>query len=199
MFLFVIPLVFTLLNGASADQCSDRKVHLTKGGKEYHFSWKEHPDKAFSWSQGRKYCKDICMDLVSLETKDDWNTILEIFAKEKLEYTWTSGRKCNFAGCDKPSLQPVIEKGWFWASSKKKIPNPFSGSCQHCEWGPTGALGKRQRTTDKESRIISMRAAWPSSTTCTTTGSSGTTWPATTKSRLSVESSEIFWGFILLF
>jgi hypothetical protein len=44
-----------------------------------------------------------------------------------------------------------------------------------------------------------MRAAWPSSTTCTTTGSSGTTWPATTKSRLSVESREIFWDLFYCF
>ena len=51
---------------------------LSSGGKDYRLSWKEHPDKVFSWTEGRKNCKDICMDLVSLETKDVWETVLKI-------------------------------------------------------------------------------------------------------------------------
>ena len=144
MFQVLLLPVFLLLDVTSADQCSNRSVHLTSGGKNYHFSWRDQPDEVFTWSQGRKYCKNICMDLVSLETKDEWDTVVEIFNKENLTFTWTSGRKSNFAGCNKPSLKPVIANGWFWANTKKRIPNPFSQSCQHCEWGPTGALGKRQ-------------------------------------------------------
>ena len=80
-------LVLTLANvctGGQAGRCPGRAVHLTSGGKDFHFSWKEHPDKVFSWTEGRKYCKEICMDLVSLETKDDWETVLEIIKKGNL-------------------------------------------------------------------------------------------------------------------
>ena len=49
------------------------------GGKDYHFSWKDSPDKEFTWQQGRKYCQNICMDLASIQTQSDWDTLLEIF------------------------------------------------------------------------------------------------------------------------
>lgn len=81
MFQVLLLPVFLLLDVTSADQCSNRSVHLTSGGKNYHFSWRDQPDEVFTWSQGRKYCKNICMDLVSLETKDEWDTVVEIFNK----------------------------------------------------------------------------------------------------------------------
>ena len=41
---------------------------------------------------------------------------------DKLDYIWTSGRLCDFKGCDRADLQPVSVNGWFWTGSNKKIP-----------------------------------------------------------------------------
>jgi hypothetical protein len=78
-----VPLIVFLLEigliQSLTDKCSDRKVHFSSGGKNFHFSWRDQPGRNFSWSQGRKFCKEICMDLVSLETKVDWDTVVDIF------------------------------------------------------------------------------------------------------------------------
>ncbi len=67
--------------GFAEKVCPDRKVHFSAGSKDYHFSWREFPDKEFTWSQGRKYCQKHCMDLVSLEIKSDWDNVVDIFNK----------------------------------------------------------------------------------------------------------------------
>ena len=38
-----------------------------------------------------------------------------------LPYTWTSGRLCNFKGCDREDLQPINVAGWFWSGSGIRI------------------------------------------------------------------------------
>ena len=64
------------------------------------------------------------MDLVSLETEEENQYIenwldsskprlplwlhLHIHWPGNLSYTWTSGRLCDFEGCDRPDLQPVL-------------------------------------------------------------------------------------------
>ncbi len=40
---------------------------------------------------------------------------------EDLPYIWTSGRLCNFVGCDRADLQPVSVNGWFWSGSGVKM------------------------------------------------------------------------------
>lgn len=56
------------------------------------------------------------------------------FIKQRLtrgnvRYIWTSGRKCNFAGCDRSDLQPPNENGWFWSGSGAKIGLFFFLAC----------------------------------------------------------------------
>ena len=40
---------------------------------------------------------------------------------DDLAYIWTSGRLCNFKGCDRDDLQPVQVNGWFWSGSGVKM------------------------------------------------------------------------------
>ena len=40
---------------------------------------------------------------------------------DDLAYIWTSGRLCNFKGCDRDDLQPVAVNGWFWSGSGVKM------------------------------------------------------------------------------
>ena len=38
----------------------------------------------------------------------------------KVPFFWTSGRKCNFDGCDKPEFFPKLVNGWFWSANQVK-------------------------------------------------------------------------------
>ena len=83
------------------------------------------------------------MDLVSIETPAEHNMIASFLTESKyqtgalydfvrtlfnetylsgdLPYTWTSGRLCNFNGCDREDLQPISVAGWFWSGSGVRI------------------------------------------------------------------------------
>lgn len=87
-------------------------------------------------------------------------------ARGNVRYIWTSGRKCNFAGCDRADLQPPNENGWFWSGSGAKIGKFFLyisiphslKICQICnlhslgptsqrntgDWSHTGGYGQAQ-------------------------------------------------------
>jgi len=59
-----------------------------------------------------------------------------------VRYIWTSGRKCNFNGCDRPDLQPQNINGWFWSGSGAKIgPTTQRNSG---DWSNTGGYGQPQ-------------------------------------------------------
>ena len=61
------------------------------------------------------------MDLVSLETPSE-NEMIEKFIRDNdLPYVWSSGRLCNFKGCDREDLQPPTVNGWFWSGSGVKM------------------------------------------------------------------------------
>lgn len=59
-----------------------------------------------------------------------------------MRYIWTSGRKCNFNGCNRPDLQPPNVNGWFWSGSGAKIgPTTQRNSG---DWSHTGGFGQPQ-------------------------------------------------------
>lgn len=59
-----------------------------------------------------------------------------------VRYIWTSGRKCNFNGCNRPDLQPPNVNGWFWSGSGAKIgPTTQRNSG---DWSATGGFGQPQ-------------------------------------------------------
>merc|ERR1712129_451069 len=92
--------------------CANRKVHLERHGKKYHFSWLEvGENRKFTWEQARNYCRRFCMDAISIQSVAEYNTVKEQLRKNRLRYIWTGGRKCNFRGCDRPDLQPTIVNG----------------------------------------------------------------------------------------
>lgn len=82
------------------------------------------------------------MDAVSFDTRAEYDAIADIIEDGNVPYIWTGGRKCNFAGCDRPDLQPAVENGWFWAPRGRKIAPP--SNCQVCDWSFTGGLGRPQ-------------------------------------------------------
>ena len=70
---------------------------------------------------------------------------------DNLDYIWTSGRLCDFPGCDRPDLQPVSVNGWFWTGSNKKIAptNSTPATWDYQPWSPTG-----EATPDTRHHVI---------------------------------------------
>jgi len=126
------------------------KNRLNNGGIEkfgnhnYLFTWQSNDARvrsgSWDWFNARNYCRKRCMDLVSIETKaeSDW-------LKQRLggtKYIWTSGRLCNFDGCDRDDFFPKNINGWFWAANNAKM-NPTNGRSFQ-EWSHTGGSSKKQ-------------------------------------------------------
>jgi hypothetical protein len=87
------------------------------------------------------------MDSVSLETEDENNVILEFVKKHNITYIWTSGRTCDFAGCEgRGDLLPKIINGWFWTANQHQIAptNKLPPKFSYQPWGKNGARKKPQ-------------------------------------------------------
>lgn len=78
--------------------------------------------KKFDWLDGRNLCREYCMDLVTLEEQEKNNLIFRLIQTNDVPYIWTSGRLCDFKGCEnRADLEPKSLNGWFWSSSRQKI------------------------------------------------------------------------------
>merc|ERR1711913_209988 len=68
------------------------------------------------------------------------NIIASFLTERDLPYTWTSGRLCNFKGCDREDLQPINVAGWFWSGSGVRIAptNSTPPFWQFQPWSHTG-------------------------------------------------------------
>ncbi len=117
------------------------------------------------------------MDLVSIEDAAEWEflqrTILgsrggpRYHNPEAGEYfnpdpeipffsIWTSGRLCDFDGCEAAEhMKPINERGWFWASTTRPMSRTTcandNATCFHA-WSDTGLLGLPQ-PDDRELRV----------------------------------------------
>jgi len=125
-----------------------RKSHMKVGNHNYFLSWREpwHKFEDWDWFNGRNFCRDRCMDLVSFDTAGEYKMFEEIMRKDNISSIWTSGRKCNFQnkGCDGAHLQPINVNGWFWAgASNARIP---ATNVPHPDafWSSTGEDNKPQ-------------------------------------------------------
>merc|ERR1711944_290342 len=110
-----------LLNRPDIEECMKRKSHMKIGNHNYFLSWREpwHKFEDWDWFNGRNFCRDRCMDLVSFDTPGEFKMFEEIMARDNVTSIYTSGRKCNFQnkGCDGKHLQPINVNGWFWAGA----------------------------------------------------------------------------------
>jgi hypothetical protein len=126
------------------------------GGHNYYFSWLDEDasvrNAKWDWFNARNYCRYLalifnvgqflklaprkrCMDLVSFESQQEYDWV-KGFIDGGVKYFWTSGRKCNFDGCDKPEFFPKLTHGWFWSANQVKMP-PANGN-QFNDWSHTG-------------------------------------------------------------
>lgn len=97
-----------------------------------------------SWLDARNLCRERCMDLVSIETSTENKMIQDLVVEHNLNAIWTSGRLCNFVGCDAPHLQPRHINGWFWSGSGARIAatNSTPKGWPRRPWSHTGYIGQ---------------------------------------------------------
>jgi len=131
--------------------CADR---LNNGGIEryrnhnYLFSWQSNDASVRSanwdWFNARNYCRKRCMDLVSIETADEYEWLKQRI--QGVKYIWTSGRLCNFDGCDRPDFFPKNINGWFWSANQARL-NPTNGTAFQ-DWSFTGGFNPPRKQPD---------------------------------------------------
>ena len=82
------------------------------------------------------------------ETEQENNFIKQRMIKGRTRFVWTSGRKCNFNGCNgRSDLQPAIVKGWFWSGSGVRLGHSTSKDGQERvegDWSLTGGADEPQ-------------------------------------------------------
>ena len=52
-------------------------------------------------------------------------------------YFWTSGRLCDFDGCDRPDFFPKNINGWFWSANQARL-SPTNSTRAFHDWSFTG-------------------------------------------------------------
>merc|ERR1711944_37627 len=109
-----------------ANLCAQRKNkpgHFTFGGKSYWISWASDESKLrnarWNWFTGRNYCRKMCMDMVSFETKAEQDFIYNLMKSSNIRDVHNAGRLCDaeVEGCDADRFKPLNINGWFWAST----------------------------------------------------------------------------------
>jgi len=112
-------------------------------GRNYLFSWQDSrvSGTKWDWFNARNYCRKRCMDLVSFESQQEYDWV-KSHVDGSVRFFWTSGRKCNFDGCDKPEFFPKNINGWFWSANQVKM-GPTNGR-QFNDWSHTGGAGRPQ-------------------------------------------------------
>merc|ERR1712038_1104380 len=133
--------------------CKDR---VNKGGVQrfnghlYWFSWQDNDGSVanakWDWFNARNYCRKRCMDLVSFETREEYDWV-KGFINVNVPYFWTSGRLCDFDGCDRPDFFPKNINGWFWSASQAWLAPTDSKSAFH-DWSATGGFNPPRAQPD---------------------------------------------------
>ncbi|XP_021916330.1 uncharacterized protein LOC110828178 [Zootermopsis nevadensis] len=124
-------------------KCSQRPKEFFYRGHNYFFSG-NHPqyrNSRLDWLDARNICREYCMDLVSMEGQEENNIVFRLIQQGDVPYIWTSGRLCDFKGCEnRRDLEPKSVYGWFWSATRQKmaptnqVPNGFGFN----PWSQTG-------------------------------------------------------------
>ena len=69
---------------------SEKKTSVVTGDKEA-----ELTAVTRDWSSAGDWCQARCMDLVSLETEEEWRVVREKMEAAKAPFIWTSGHICD--------------------------------------------------------------------------------------------------------
>jgi len=129
-----------------ANLCAQRKNkpgHFTFGGKSYWISWASDEtalrNARWNWFTGRNYCRKMCMDMVSFESKAEQDFISGLMTSSNIDNIHNAGRLCDaeVEGCDADRFKPLNVNGWFWASTLRMMPpTNLRSNRVFNNWGP---------------------------------------------------------------
>jgi len=157
--------------------CAEKESHWRFGNKSYVFSEfasdlqdeektlvtgaaKNWTGVAMEFGEAVMHCGRRCMELVSLETEEEW-----LFIKRKMKevgtpFIWTSGHKCdNTVSPDcltNPQIQPRLTRGWYWSGSGQPIARTdrIPKGWRKNPWGTTGIYTVLNRKKNKNAPAI---------------------------------------------
>ncbi|CAH0557585.1 unnamed protein product [Brassicogethes aeneus] len=130
-------------------KCANRPKQFFFRGHNYFYSGHVPTlaNRKVDWLDGRNICREYCMDLVSMETQEENNMIFRLIQQNDVPYIWTSGRLCDFKGCEgRTDLEPKNIFGWFWSANREKIypTNQTPAGFGYNPWSQTGHKKQRQ-------------------------------------------------------
>jgi len=134
------------------EKCGKRPQHFSLKGHGYFYSDDEPSFSGMKvdWLEGRNLCREFCMDLVSIETPKENDLIKEVLIKRDVPYIWTSGRLCNFKGCEeREDLQPPSVAGWFWSGSGIRMA-PTNSTPPFWPYQPWSYTGHRSQFEERD-------------------------------------------------
>jgi len=108
------------------EKCVNRPKHFKFKKHNYFYSGnvqefknkKTGKPKKYDWLGARNNCREKCMDTVSLSKWREHLMIKNFIKNNNITYIWTSGRLCDFTGCDRADLKPKNINGWFWSGTQ---------------------------------------------------------------------------------
>ncbi|XP_045138402.1 uncharacterized protein LOC123520290 [Portunus trituberculatus] len=141
--------------------CDNRPKQWKFRNHYYFFSWdQDGPDfkevnpktgqlegSKVDWLEARNLCRKRCMDAVGMESEEENNMIFDFIKRRNITYIWTSGRLCDFKGCDeREDLKPISVKGWFFSNTNTKMAstNASPPGWKYQPWSDKGHTGGPQ-------------------------------------------------------
>jgi len=141
-------------DGLLCQQRTSRGGVQRYGGHNYWFSWQDSDNSVrnakWDWFNARNYCRKRCMDLVSFETREEYEWVKRSI-NGNVPYFWTSGRLCDFDGCDRKDFFPKNINGWFWSANQARLAPTDSRSFH--DWSFTGGFQPPRRQPDNREQI----------------------------------------------
>ena len=87
------------------------------------------------------------METISFQTQEKFDFFKDFIQKHNISFIWTSGRICDFAGCEgRWDLLPKIIKGWLWSADQTQLDdtNRIPKNWSYQPWSKTGHIKKPQ-------------------------------------------------------
>lgn len=106
------------------EKCNHRFKEASYNNRNFFYSGNdpELKDAKYDWLDARNTCRERCMETISFETQEKFDFFKTYIEQQKIPFVWTSGRICDFAGCEgRWDLLPKRIKGWLWSASQVAI------------------------------------------------------------------------------
>jgi hypothetical protein len=106
------------------DKCNARFKEAQYKSRNFFYSGHnpELKDKKLDWLDSRNTCREYCMETVSFETQEKFDFYKNYIEEHNISFTWTSGRLCDFDGCEgRWDLLPKRIKGWLWSANQMQL------------------------------------------------------------------------------